>query len=77
MSKIVDLENAKLYKITRTLSRKNGSVISSMVIYVWALSPSDAMCYVTVSLEGGIYRIEIEEIDGLIDSKLFIKSDKS
>lgn len=76
MSKIVYLENAKLYKVTKTNTRKNGSVISSTEIYVLALSPFDAMNWIAISVDGGTCKIEIEEMDIVIDSKLFVKSDE-
>lgn len=76
MSKIVYLENAKLYKVTKTNTRKNGSVISSTEICVLALSPFDAMNWITISVDGGTCKIEIEEMDIVIDSKLFVKSDE-
>lgn len=74
MSKIVDLEGAKLYKVTTTAKRKNGSVISSIEIYVYTLSPYDAMSWTNISLEGGCCEISIEEVDDFVDSKLFVKT---
>lgn len=74
MSKIVDLEGAKLYKVTTTAKRKNGSVISSIEIYVYTLSPHDAMSWTNISLEGGCCEISIEEVEGFVDSKLFVKT---
>ena len=74
MSKIVDLEGAKLYKVTTTAKRKNGSVISSIEIYVLALSPYDAMNWTNINLEGGCCKISIEEIESYLDSKLFVKT---
>lgn len=72
MSKIVDLEGAKLYKVTTTDKRKNGSVISSTEIYVYTLSPHDAMSWANISLEGGCCKISIEEIESYLDSKLLL-----
>lgn len=75
MSKIVDLENVKLYKVTRTLTQNDGSV-SNTSIQVLALSPLDAVMWTSIDLKGGTCNIKIEEMDILIDSKLFVKSDK-
>lgn len=72
MSKIVDLEGAKLYKVTTIAKRKNGSIISSTEIYVYALLPYDAMSWTDISLEGGCCKISIEEVEGFVDPKLFV-----
>ena len=73
MSKIVDLESAKLYKVTTTAKRKNGSIISSTEIYVYTFLPYDAMSWTDISLEGGCCEISIEEVECFVDSKLFVK----
>lgn len=72
MSKIVDLEGAKLYKVTTTAKRKNGPVISSIEIYVYTLSPYDAMSWTNISLEGGCCEISIKEVECFVDSKLLL-----
>jgi len=73
MSKIVDLENAKLYKVTTTTKRRDGSVISNVEIYVYALSIPDAMKWTNISFDDECCEIKIEEVDGFIDSKFFVK----
>lgn len=73
MSKIVNLENATLYKVITTTKKKNGSVTSSVEFYVYAFSPHDVMGWVTIDLKDGYCEIKIEEVDCLIDSKLFVK----
>lgn len=73
MSKIVNLEGAKLYKVTTTAKRKNGSIISSTEIYVYTFLPYDVMSWTDISLEGGCCEISIEEIECFVDSVLFVK----
>lgn len=73
MSKIVNLEGAKLYKVTTTAKRKDGSIISSTEIYVYTFLPYDVMSWTDISLKGGCCEISIEEIECFIDTALFVK----